>query len=127
MKVKYYILLLNFPFLSQLYLTCNLSCFSGPYKLQARNKPIEPPKKPQKAPFFLPSVPSLSGEILFEPSKLSEKENDGTGDGSDINTRSLDVLPSPFVHLLQSSAEEDNCKHPNNLFHFCIVYYYCVL
>ncbi|KAH9805538.1 WD REPEATS REGION domain-containing protein [Citrus sinensis] len=35
--------------------------------IKARNKPIEPPKKPEKAPFFLPSVPSLSGEILFKP------------------------------------------------------------
>ncbi|TVU08304.1 hypothetical protein EJB05_41704 [Eragrostis curvula] len=38
-----------------------------------RNKPIEPPKKPEKAPFFLPSVPSLSGEILFGFYRLLER------------------------------------------------------
>nr|CAB3468533.1 unnamed protein product [Digitaria exilis] len=41
-----------------------------------RNKPIEPPKKPEKAPFFLPSVPSLSGEILFEPPAMNSSFTD---------------------------------------------------
>ncbi|THG00750.1 hypothetical protein TEA_025575 [Camellia sinensis var. sinensis] len=42
--------------------------------IKARNKPIEPPKKPEQAPFFLPSIPSLSGEILFKPIELANEE-----------------------------------------------------
>lgn len=75
--------------------------------MQVRNKPIEPPKKPEKAPFFLPSVPSLSGEILFTP---SEANGDAKGNDVEMNDRKLDMAPSPFLQLLQSSAEIKNCK-----------------
>lgn len=78
-------------------------------KFQVRNKPIEPPKKPEKAPFFLPSVPSLSGEILFEPEKLSLKEKDKTEVGKQMKTIS-DMPQSRFLYFLQSSKETDNCK-----------------
>ena len=78
-------------------------------KFQVRNKPIEPPKKPEKAPFFLPSVPSLSGEILFESEKLSLKENDGTEGGKQMKTIS-DMPQSRFLYLLQCSKETDDCK-----------------
>ncbi|KAL5974223.1 hypothetical protein ACLOJK_030886 [Asimina triloba] len=39
-----------------------------------RNKPLEPPKKPEKAPFFLPSVPTPTGEILFKPGSVTGEE-----------------------------------------------------
>ncbi|TYI67508.1 hypothetical protein E1A91_D08G022700v1 [Gossypium mustelinum] len=73
--------------------------------IKVRNKPIEPPKKPEKAPFFLPSVPSLSGEILFTP---SEANGDVKGNGVEMNDRKLDMAPSPFLQLLQSSTEIKN-------------------
>lgn len=81
---------------------------------QARNKPIEPPKKPEMAPFFLPSVPSLSGEILF---KATEKANEGTtgtltgGDGKANGKKS--ISSSLFLQLLESSAETKNCESRN--------------
>lgn len=81
---------------------------------QERNKPIEPPKKPEKAPFFLPTVPSISGEILFESSKLLEKEKDETSHEADIFKR-VDMPPSRFLYLLYSSAEGGNCKNLCNL------------
>jgi len=84
-------------------------------KLQVRNKPIEPPKKPEKAPFFLPSVPSLSGEILFESEKLSLKENDETEVRKQMKTLS-DMPQSRFHYLLQCSKETDNCKASAILF-----------
>lgn len=34
--------------------------------LQERNKPIEPPKKPAQAPFFLPTVPGLERDPVFD-------------------------------------------------------------
>ncbi|KVI00716.1 Quinonprotein alcohol dehydrogenase-like-superfamily [Cynara cardunculus var. scolymus] len=76
--------------------------------IKARNKPIEPPKKPEKAPFFLPSIPSLSGEILF---KVSEPNNEGKetqADEFDKHARSTDLPSSPFVQFLQSSVETEN-------------------
>nr|XP_043610060.1 U3 small nucleolar RNA-associated protein 21 homolog [Erigeron canadensis] len=75
--------------------------------IKARNKPIEPPKKPEKAPFFLPSIPSLSGEILF---KASETTNDKAiqADQLDKSTRNTDFSFSPFVQFLKSSAETKN-------------------
>ncbi|KAJ7961683.1 WD40 repeat [Quillaja saponaria] len=76
--------------------------------IKARNKPIEPPKKPEKAPFFLPSIPSLSGEILFKPSKPAEDEMDAKDDGETDTKIKLDTPPTHFVNLLQSSAETKN-------------------
>lgn len=80
-------------------------------EFQVRNKPIEPPKKPEKAPFFLPSVPLLSGEILFEPGKVSV-EKDGIDNEKQMNKTKLDTPSSRFLYLLQSTKESDNCKNP---------------
>ncbi|OWM86894.1 hypothetical protein CDL15_Pgr015930 [Punica granatum] len=75
--------------------------------IKARNKPIEPPKKPEKAPFFLPSIPSLSGEIQFKPSEAANKE-ETTGDVNKTLPRRVDESASQFLQLLQSSAETKN-------------------
>lgn len=79
--------------------------------LQARNKPIEPPKKPEKAPFFLPSTPSLSGDIIFKnDAAATDEEKD---DQADAPARSkIDVdLPSQFLQLLQSCSEAGNREY----------------
>ncbi|KAJ0792674.1 putative small-subunit processome, Utp21 protein [Helianthus annuus] len=73
--------------------------------IKARNKPIEPPKKPENAPFFLPSIPSLSGEIVFKASEPMDEEKP-THD--DKFTRFTDLPSSPFVQFLQSSVETKN-------------------
>lgn len=70
--------------------------------IKIRNKPIEPPKKAEKAPFFLPSVPTLSGQIVFEPSEISSEKRVAEGDELE-NSRS-DLPQSQFLQLLQSSA-----------------------
>ncbi|XVE80675.1 hypothetical protein DITRI_Ditri14bG0157500 [Diplodiscus trichospermus] len=75
--------------------------------IKVRNKPIEPPKKPEKAPFFLPSIPSLSGEILFTPSEANGY-NDAKGKEVEKNERKFVMPPSLFLQLLQSSAEMKN-------------------
>ncbi|KAG2664932.1 hypothetical protein I3760_16G105600 [Carya illinoinensis] len=76
--------------------------------IKLRNKPIEPPKKPEMAPFFLPSVPSLSGEILFKPSKIATEERDAKVDEVENNRRQSGMPPSQFLQLLQSSMEIKN-------------------
>ncbi|XP_039064148.1 WD repeat-containing protein 36-like [Hibiscus syriacus] len=75
--------------------------------IKVRNRPIEPPKKPEKAPFFLPSAPSLSGERLFTPSEANG-HNDAKGNEEEKNDRKLEMPPSAFLHRLQSSAEMKN-------------------
>jgi U3 small nucleolar RNA-associated protein 21 len=77
---------------------------------QARNKPVEPPKKPEKAPFFLPSIPSLSGEITFKTSTDASIEGSDDKSSDLSNDAKKNDLSSHFVKLLQKFAEEENCK-----------------
>uniref|UniRef100_A0A2N9G265 WDR36/Utp21 C-terminal domain-containing protein n=1 Tax=Fagus sylvatica TaxID=28930 RepID=A0A2N9G265_FAGSY len=76
--------------------------------IKVRNKPIEPPKKPEKAPFFLPSVPSLSGEILFKPSTTANEEKDAKVDEVENKSKESDVPPSQFLQHLQSSMKVED-------------------
>ncbi|XP_076941049.1 uncharacterized protein LOC143610452 [Bidens hawaiensis] len=73
--------------------------------IKERNKPIEPPKKPEKAPFFLPSIPSFSGEIVFKASEPTDEEkliqDDKFG-------KVMDLQSSLFVQFLQTSDEMKN-------------------
>uniref|UniRef100_A0A0E0HU35 Uncharacterized protein n=1 Tax=Oryza nivara TaxID=4536 RepID=A0A0E0HU35_ORYNI len=73
--------------------------------IKVRNKPIEPPKKPEKAPFFLPTVPSLSGEILFEPAANSKETDSST---EDTSHKKMADLSSHFSQLLQSCGDTKN-------------------
>ncbi|XP_073002229.1 U3 small nucleolar RNA-associated protein 21 homolog [Typha latifolia] len=76
--------------------------------IKVRNKPVEPPKKPEKAPFFLPSTPSLSGEILFQPNAdvVSKDKDDETIEVKHHNGK-FDVT-SRFLLLLQSCGDKRN-------------------
>ncbi|XP_073525647.1 WD repeat-containing protein 36-like [Phyllobates terribilis] len=75
--------------------------------IKERNKPVEPPKKPEKAPFFLPSIPSLSGDIVF---KSKDETEDKSGESVLDTTKILDKssLASEFERILKSSAELNN-------------------
>ena len=42
--------------------------------LQARSKPVQPPKKAANAPFFLPTIAGLHSEPLFDPTAADEAE-----------------------------------------------------
>ncbi|XP_022996501.1 U3 small nucleolar RNA-associated protein 21 homolog [Cucurbita maxima] len=75
--------------------------------IKARNKPLEPPKKPEKAPFFLPSLPSLSGEILFKPSESANTERAEKGVDNEQHKKS-DITSSQFLQILESSSEVQN-------------------
>ena len=50
--------------------------------LQARSKPIQPPTKPASAPFFLPTVPGLHSEPLFDPSAAEVDSQQGAAQPS---------------------------------------------
>ncbi|CAA0817996.1 transducin family protein / WD-40 repeat family protein [Striga hermonthica] len=76
--------------------------------IKARNKPVEPPKKPEKAPFFLPSLPSLSGEILFKPKEPAGEVKDLEAGEMEKTMKKADFPTSQFLQYLQSSADEKN-------------------
>ncbi|KAF7138686.1 hypothetical protein RHSIM_Rhsim07G0058700 [Rhododendron simsii] len=76
--------------------------------IKARNKPIEPPKKPEKAPFFLPSIPSLSGEIMFAPIESANEEKDSNGDKREKREEQAHLASSRFVQFLHTSADLEN-------------------
>nr|XP_010911920.2 LOW QUALITY PROTEIN: WD repeat-containing protein 36 [Elaeis guineensis] len=75
--------------------------------IKLRNKPVEPPKKPEKAPFFLPSIPSLSGEILFQPNVAAINQEKKQNNELMHNNKKID-LSSQFILLLQSCADTRN-------------------
>ncbi|KAJ4968592.1 hypothetical protein NE237_015293 [Protea cynaroides] len=76
--------------------------------IKIRNKPIEPPKKPEKAPFFLPSVPSFSGDILFKPTGTAVEESDKKDDEMESSKGKPNLQTSQFLQLLHTSAEIKN-------------------
>ncbi|XP_051123637.1 U3 small nucleolar RNA-associated protein 21 homolog isoform X2 [Andrographis paniculata] len=76
--------------------------------IKERNKPIEPPKKPEKAPFFLPSIPTLSGEIVFKPRESADDKKDLQIAETEKTQEKSDVLVSQFLQYLLSSAEKKN-------------------
>lgn len=76
--------------------------------IKLRNKPVEPPKKPEKAPFFLPSIPSLSGEILFQPNVDSTNEEKSNKNNELMHGNKKNDLSSQFILLLQSCADTGN-------------------
>ncbi|KAF5840981.1 quinon protein alcohol dehydrogenase-like superfamily [Dunaliella salina] len=42
--------------------------------IKARNKPLQPPKKPEAAPFFLPTTPSLAPNPVFTPLEEQQRQ-----------------------------------------------------
>lgn len=77
--------------------------------IKVRNKPIAPPKKPEKAPFFLPTLPSLAGDPAFvAPSGElgvdggSKTVSRGSGKSEHVDFQSV------FLELLYSCAESRN-------------------
>ncbi|KAM7260646.1 hypothetical protein ACFE04_011319 [Oxalis oulophora] len=75
--------------------------------LKVRNKPIEPPKKPEKAPFFLPSVPTFSGEISFKSIESTDEKGSETDKVENLK-RKIDSQASHFLQVLEYSAENKN-------------------
>jgi hypothetical protein len=45
--------------------------------IKARSKPLAPPKKPEAAPFFLPTVPGLSRNPVFTADGSSKEGEEG--------------------------------------------------
>jgi U3 small nucleolar RNA-associated protein 21 len=72
--------------------------------LQQRNKPKEPPKKPEHAPFFLPTLPGVEHRFAIEEKKQETQEK---------HTRRLDKIAansrSTLQKLLIESDKNNDC------------------
>ena len=74
--------------------------------VQARSKPVQPPKKPANAPFFLPTIAGLHSEPLFDPSAAVEaeiEESEKPSSNSRINKSAGErhLVPACISHHFQ--------------------------
>jgi len=58
----------------------------------------------------LPSLPSLSGDIMFKPSEEAHEDSSKRDVEPRSKRRTTDSPPSPFVQMLQSAVELKNCE-----------------
>ena len=76
--------------------------------IKLRNKPIEPPKQPKQAPFFLPTLPGI--EPKFIPAAEDEEIPSSESGGSRIlNLGKLQPL-SEFQKCLEQCVSTKHCK-----------------
>lgn len=75
--------------------------------LRQRNKPTEPPKKPEKAPFFLPSLEDRQRKQDSTPSNITNAA-EMEAERSRIVRFSQQGNQSKFTNLLQATAETNN-------------------
>ena len=83
--------------------------------LQARSKPVQLPKKPANAPFFLPTLAGLHSEPLFDPSAAPQAEQDD----SDKPSTSSRINKSGGVGLAPVSCHA-LCIHKACCVHLCV-------
>ncbi|KAL1498469.1 hypothetical protein AB1Y20_013794 [Prymnesium parvum] len=69
--------------------------------VKQRNKPVEPPKAPQAAPFFLPTLPGV--ERTFDPTPIDEQQERGPLVGGD-------EPPKKKTRMLQSRGVSSKSK-----------------
>lgn len=82
--------------------------------IRARNKPTEAPKKPEKAPFFLPSLQSAQNQNSADQQKALTNGADGSQDLIALETERSRIArmdrqggQSEFSRLLQNCRDED--------------------
>ncbi|GIL66695.1 hypothetical protein Vafri_20180 [Volvox africanus] len=70
--------------------------------IKARNKPLQPPKKPKAAPFFLPSLPGLSANPIFGAAEVQGQSGDGENqEATDEDMEEAEAGPSSRVVRLK--------------------------
>ena len=55
--------------------------FTADMHAQERGQPVQPPKKPKAAPFFLPTVPGLGGDPRFDVTAGSAPDDQALENG----------------------------------------------
>jgi U3 small nucleolar RNA-associated protein 21 len=74
--------------------------------IKQRNKPLEPPKAPEKAPFFLPSLNSAAKNLLLP----AAPDTGDAGHKSRITTLDRSRTEEAFASKLREAAETGNCE-----------------
>lgn len=72
--------------------------------IKQRNKPIEPPKAPEKAPFFLPSLENAKGSIATTDGQVQAI----AADHSRLRKMDRNGAQSEFTNLLKSGWESED-------------------
>ncbi|GBG70074.1 hypothetical protein CBR_g5707 [Chara braunii] len=93
--------------------------------IKLRNKPAAPSKKPERAPFFLPTLPSLAGDPVFAlPSSTENKGGELESDAKVVSrvrksNSAADNAKyvSPFTQLLHKGASLNNYAELTALLH----------
>ncbi|KAK4619662.1 U3 small nucleolar RNA-associated protein 21 [Fulvia fulva] len=87
--------------------------------IRQRNKPIEPPKKPEKAPFFLPSLQDRQGPQPIDPQAGASAAADIEKERTRVLQLDREGMRSGFTSLLHASAETEDydpfLEHLKNL------------
>lgn len=78
--------------------------------IKARNKSKEPPKAPERAPFFLPTLPGVDNRFDFGVSSESKEEAVTTKRKLDYTAGAS--IETDFVRRLLAEDEEGNCGSP---------------
>ena len=82
--------------------------------MQQRNKPKEPPKPPEKAPFFIPTLPGV--EHRFDLEQV-EKEKKTTAKPTRRLEKAAATSESVFLTKLKEEDENGNCRSSHYLTH----------
>jgi U3 small nucleolar RNA-associated protein 21 len=75
--------------------------------IRQRNKPVEPPKKPAKAPFFLPSLEKRQSKAASAPTNVTDASTTGA-EQSRVGRLGQHGVNSQFSNLLHASAESND-------------------
>lgn len=100
--------LLNLEVIHVRFLPCLLKCTLTSFPIQQRNKPKDPPKAPEQAPFFLPTLPGV--EHRFAPPTTKAAEPKKSSKRLENNAASVE---SVFYRKLVTEARDGDCE-----FHF---------
>jgi len=72
--------------------------------IQQRNKPKEPPKPVEQAPFFLPTLPGVETRFTY-----AEKKSKETQSTHRLNKAVLDT-ESACIKIMKEEEPEGDCK-----------------
>ena len=82
-------------------------------KISERNKPMEPPKAPEKAPFFLPSLEKdKSDRTLTQELPLDATPSTTAAERSRISALQRHGASRPFTNLLHKTVESSSSLDP---------------
>ena len=77
--------------------------------IKQRNKPVEPPKAPKLAPFFLPTLPGLQPKFLPAQDDSEIPETEAGGGSKILNLGELKPL-TEFQKCLQQCSRRQQCE-----------------